>query len=127
MKPKKVISKLLFAASGALLLAFAVKTAADHNSYTQTVNGAPFMLRIAVNSLCFITPAAVIFSAALYIRRWAKALLGVTLTFAALTALIVSVMWKNASADSLLYGMPFAIPALTGGILTVLCRHKTKS
>ncbi|MBD5383776.1 MAG: hypothetical protein HDR72_02085 [Ruminococcaceae bacterium] len=130
MKHKKIISTLLFAVSGALLIGFAVKTAADYAIYTRTVNSAPFTLCASVNALCFITPAAVIASVALYIRRWTRALVAVTLAFAMLTVLtvIVSMLLHHALTDSLLYGVPFALPVLTSGILTAaLKRHKLKS
>ena len=126
MKHKKNISTLLFAVAGALLIGFAAKTAADYVNYTHTVNSAPFMLRVTVNALCFITPAAVIAGAALCIQRRTRALLAVTLAFAMLTMLtiIVSRVRNHALSDSLIYGIPFALPALTSGILIAVSHGK---
>lgn len=127
MKHKKIISTLLFAAAGALSVGFAAKTAADYAKYTRTVNSAPFTLWVSVNALCFITPAAVIAGAALCIRRRTRALIAVTLVFAMLTMLtiIFSRIGRNyALADSLIYGIPFALPALTNGILIAVSHGK---
>lgn len=125
MKHKKIISTLLFAVAGALLIGFAAKTAADYANYTHTVNSAPFMLRVSVNALCFITPAAVITSAALCIQGRTRALLAVTLAFVMLTMLTIIVLRvRNYALDSLIYGIPFALPALTSGILIAVSRGK---
>lgn len=130
MKHKKIISTVFFAVSGTLLAGFAAKTGADYVRYTRSINSAPFILWIAVNALCFITPAVIVTSAAMYIRRWTPALLAVTLAFAtfAVLTVIVSMLLHYALADSLLYGIPFALSATISGILTaVLHRQKIKT
>lgn len=126
MKHKKIISTVLFAVSGTLLAGFVAKTGADYVWYTHSINSAPFILWIAVNALCFITPAAIVTSAAMYIRRWKRALLAVTLAFAAFTVLtvIVSMPLHYALADGLLYSIPFALSAMISGILTAVLHHK---
>lgn len=124
MKHKKIISMLLFSVSGALLVCFSAKTIADYITYAHTVNGAPFMLWIAVNAFCFITPATVAASAGLYIRQLTRVLFIVTAVLAGLTALMVIILMllHHALADSILYGIPFALSTLISGIFTAVSR-----
>lgn len=123
MKHRKILPIILFAASGALLVGFAVKTCTDYANYTRAVNSAPFMLWTAVNALCFITPAAVIANAGLFILRRTRALGIVTLVLAALSVLTVIAFGL---ADGLLYAIPFALPALISAVLTAVSRRSTR-
>lgn len=66
---KKILSIIMFALSGALIVIFAVKTAADHAYYTRSVNSAPFSVWIAVNALYFVLPAAILACAAVFAAR----------------------------------------------------------
>ncbi len=47
--------------SAALVLGFLVNTAVDYYRYSTTLNSAPFSLWIAVNLICFILPAILVF------------------------------------------------------------------
>lgn len=123
MKHRKILPIILFAASGALLVGFAVKTCADYADYTHSANSAPFMLRAAVNALCFITPAAVTASTALFILRRTRALGIAALTLGALSVLTVIAFGL---ADGLLYAIPFALPALISAVLTAVSRRLTR-
>lgn len=131
MKRRKIIAAVLFAVSGILLTAFAVKTCIDGVNYSRSSNSAPFMLWIAVNALLFVTPSAVTAGAALFILRRTRALGIITATLWALsviTVIVTMLNYGNAAsgfADGLLYALPFAVSAIVDTVLAVVSRRRS--
>lgn len=131
MKRRKIITAVLFAVSGILLTAFAVKTCVDGVDYSRTINSAPFILWIAVNALLFVTPSLIIAGAALFTLRRTRALGIVTAALWALSVITVIVKmldYGNAAsgfADGLLYALPFAVSAIVDTILTIVSRRRS--
>ena len=131
MKRRKNIAAVLFAVSGILLTAFAVKTCIDGVNYSRTINSAPFILWIAVNALLFVTPSAIIAGAALFILRRTRALGIVTAALwglSLLTVIAAILQYGNAAsgfADGLFYALPFAVSAAVDTILTNVSRRRS--
>ena len=59
-----------------LCLGFAVHTVIDYTRYSATLNSAPFSLWIAVNAVCFLLPASILFVVGILIKRVKKSHLG---------------------------------------------------
>lgn len=131
MKRRKIIAAVLFAISGILLTAFAVKTGIDGVNYRRSSNGAPFMLWIAVNALLFAAPSAVTAGAALFTLRRTRALGIVTAvlwTLSLLTVIAAILQYGNAAsgfADGLLYALPFAVSAIVDTVLSIVSRRRS--
>ena len=66
---RKILSIIMFALSGALMVIFAVKTVVDYAYYTHSANSAPFSVWIAANALYFVLPAAILACAAVFAAR----------------------------------------------------------
>ncbi len=62
---KNVTVKLCIAISSILVLCFLAKTGIDYAQYTTTLNSAPFSIQVAINALCFVLPALIIFTIAI--------------------------------------------------------------
>lgn len=116
MKKRTIAAIVLFAGCAALLIAFAVKTAADRNYYTHTVNSAPFSVFVLVNALCFIVPAAILAVAALFLLKKIRALWIVGGVFAgAATAVAIMCTVDYGGALGLEKGTPVSTPVETVG------------
>ncbi len=131
MKRKKITSAVLFAVSGILLTAFAVKICIDGAYYLQTVNSAPFILQAAVNALGFAAPSAIAAGAALFTLRRTRALGIVSAVLWALSVLTVAVTtlnYGNAASgfvDGLLYALPFSLAAIVDTVLALISRRRS--
>lgn len=131
MKRRKIIAAVLFAVSGVLLTAFAVKTCIDGVNYSRSINSAPFMLWIAVNALFFAAPSAITAGAALFTLRRTRALDIVAAALWALsviTVIVTMLSYGNAAsgfADGLLYALPSAISAIVDTVLAIVSRRRS--
>ncbi len=131
MKRKKITAAVLFAVSGILLIGFTVKTCIDGANYARSENGAPFMLRIAVNALCFAAPSAVAAGAALFTLRKTRALgiFSAALWALSLLSIIVTMLnYENAASgfvDGLLCALPFSLTAIVDTVLAVISRRRS--
>lgn len=132
MKSKKTSAIILLIISGVLLAGFIVKTALDYASYSSS-NGAPFELRVAVNALLFVLPAAVFAYIAMFILGRTRALGITSAVFGGLTAaaLVYNVIRYgdilNGLIDGLVYALPFAAAAVTGVIFALIAKRRAKT
>lgn len=129
---KKTAAKILFGISAALCVGFVVKICVDYNTYTHTINSAPFIVCIAVNALYFIAPAAVLSAIALFLMRKTKALTVCAASFGVLAAFFLfyftitygrsELMSGNIGriGEMLLGSLVLAIPLVFSGIIFLI-------
>lgn len=110
----KTSSKILVGVSGALLAAFAVKSFIDYSRYTKTVNSAPFDIRISLNALFLVIPAALLAAIALIFERKTCVLGFLAAVFAAISVeeFIRNFITRFPFLDSFLLTIPYF--AVTG-------------
>ena len=66
---KKKIPMLCSVVSGALVLAFVIKTVVDFVQYSPEATSAPFSVCILVNALCLLVPAAIVLAVGIILKK----------------------------------------------------------
>lgn len=114
----KISSKILLSVSGALLAVFAVKNIIDYSRYTKTVNSAPFDIRISLNALVLVVPAALLAAIALFSEKKTRVLAICTAVFAAIS--IEEIVRQITVLDGLLLAIPYLASAVIILIMTLI-------